>query len=64
MREQATSAIVEYVPALHSPDLLEENQHIKRDSELGEGALQATRWIKPARDVPQDNGVLTSSQAS
>jgi len=41
------SVILEYVPIAHNPDTLTENRRIKHDSDMCEGALVSTRWIKP-----------------
>jgi len=54
IRERAISVIVEYVPVAHSPDAMEENRQIERDSGLSGGALLDTRWIKlPQRHAPR-----------
>jgi len=49
MRERAISVIVEYVPVLHSPDVLAENRKFEQDSGLEEGTLRTTRWMKPTQ---------------
>jgi len=46
MRERATSVIVEFVPVVHSPDVLTKNRRIEGESGLEEGVLLTMRWIK------------------
>jgi len=47
VRERMTSVILEYVPVLHNPDTLAENEKIEQDSGLEVGMLISMRWIKP-----------------
>jgi len=46
VREKMVSVILEYVPITHNPDALAENRRIEHNSDMHEGALVSTRWIK------------------
>jgi len=47
VRDNAILAIVEYIPTSHNTDALAENNKIKHNTGIGEGALTSMKWIKP-----------------